>query len=145
MPVDKRKSSHHIGGVSDGVPISKLLEWIRGKIREAEASLAARNEMERVWRGGTDKSWAKACSIHRTTSGKAPMTKQERLKESERHHRIAVKCRHELEMLVMVFDALSEGMEWREVANHLFSCAVGDATCDEWNAAFSEYLTKESK
>jgi len=65
------------------------VEFVKGKLADAEKSLKFREESETVWREGTDKSWrAVGCK----------MTKQQRLEVSSRHGRIAVKCRCEVKM-----------------------------------------------
>jgi hypothetical protein len=76
----------------------EMVEFIEGKLIDAFAALKAREEMETVWRGGTDESWrAVGCT----------RTKAQRLKDSEMHGRIAVKLRHEVNMFKAVKDALS--------------------------------------
>lgn len=76
---------------------AKMIEFIEGKLIEAFASLKAREEMESVWRGGTDESWRKAgCRL----------TKAQRLKDSAMHERIAVKLRREVELFRAVRDSL---------------------------------------
>lgn len=34
---------------------------------------------------------------------------------------------------------LNERNQWREVADHLYNCAIGDTSCAEWNKAYAEY------
>jgi hypothetical protein len=82
-------------------PASGLLgadvEFVKGKLADAEKSLKFREESEKVWREGTDKSWrAVGCK----------MTKQQRLEVSACHGRIAVKCRREVEMFKEVLARL---------------------------------------
>lgn len=75
-----------------------LLEWLRGKITDAESTLKAREQMEETWRSGDDKSWAAAAAMHPSTSGKPPMKMADRIKVADGQRRIAVKCRRELKM-----------------------------------------------
>ena len=74
-----------------------LLGWLVVKLHEAKSALKAREQMEATWRGGTDESWrAAGCK----------MNKAARLKESETHGRIAVKCRREVEMFEATIKAI---------------------------------------
>lgn len=84
----------------------KAIEFIQVKIVEAEKALKAREQMQRIWREGTDESWAAAANAHPSTKGQR-LTKAERLKESESHGRIAVKCRLEVEMFKLVLTQLT--------------------------------------
>jgi hypothetical protein len=78
---------------------SDLLGWLRAKLIDAESTLKARMQMEATWRGGTDESWkAVGCKTN----------KAERLKESERHGRIASRCRHDVEMFKAFIAAISQ-------------------------------------
>ncbi len=75
----------------------KTIEFIQSKLTDAEKTLKAREEMERVWRGGTDASWkAAGCRL----------TKAQRLKDAAMHGRIAVKNRTEVEMFKAVLNEL---------------------------------------
>lgn len=65
-----------------------LLEWLQAKLVIAEQSLRAREEAERVWRSGTDKSWGEVSKMHPSTVGKT-MNKSERLRTAEIQSRIA--------------------------------------------------------
>jgi hypothetical protein len=82
-----------------------LLEWLRGKITEAEKALRAREEMERVWQCGSDEEWARVAALHPSTAGK-PIKKADRLREAELQGRIAAKCRIDLEMLHAAYAAI---------------------------------------
>lgn len=76
----------------------EMTEFIEGKLIEAFASLKAREEMEVVWRGGTEESWrAVGCRL----------TKAQRLKDSAMHGRIAAKLRREVELFKAVRDTLN--------------------------------------
>jgi hypothetical protein len=80
-----------------GLSPAPLLGWLVVKLHEAKSALKAREQMEATWRGGTDESWrAAGCK----------MNKEARLKESETHGRIAVKCRHEVEMFEATIKAI---------------------------------------
>lgn len=76
---------------------SELIEFIEGKLINAFSTLKTREEMEVVWRGGTEESW-RAVGCH--------LTKAQRLKDSAMHGRIASKLRREVELLKAVRDAL---------------------------------------
>ncbi len=79
-----------------------LLEWLRGKLKDAEKSLECRIQAEDAWRGGTDKSWRKVgCKL----------TKEERTDVADRQARINVKCRHEVTMFKAVIEILSHSNE----------------------------------
>ncbi len=76
----------------------EMVDFIEGKLIEAFASLKAREEMETVWKGGTEESWrAVGCRL----------TKAQRLKDSAMHGRIAVKLRREVELFKAVRDKLN--------------------------------------
>lgn len=68
---------------------SELLEWLQLKLDGAEQSLASRLEMAKVWRGGSDKSWA-AVGCRKT--------KKERIKDSAMHMRISARLNNDVEM-----------------------------------------------
>ena len=77
---------------------TKIIEFIKAKLATAKASLKAREQMERIWRGGTDASWrAVGC----------PDSKAGRIKTADIHGRIAVKCRREVKMFKAVLEALN--------------------------------------
>ena len=83
-----------------------IIAFIKQKLEAAESSLKSREEMNRVWRSGTNESWAKACAIHPSTDGKA-LSKSERLKEAGVHARISVKLRKEVELFKATLDLIS--------------------------------------
>lgn len=83
------------------------IEFIRVKMERAQADLKAREQMEEISRSGTDEDWRRACALHPTTAGKAP-TKAERIKEADMQHRIAAKCRREVEMFKSVLALLEK-------------------------------------
>lgn len=75
----------------------ELIEFIEGKLLDACVSLASREEMERVWRGGADKNWrAVGCYL----------TKEQRIRDSDMHGRIAARLRLEVEQFKKVRDIL---------------------------------------
>lgn len=76
----------------------RLLGWLREKLEDAEKALKAREQMEEAWRGGTSESWSAVGCF---------MTKAERLRTSDTHARIAVKCRDEVSMFKAVIERLS--------------------------------------
>lgn len=77
----------------------EILTFIGQKLKDAEASLKCREEMARVWRGGTNKSWAAVGN----TIGKS-----ERLKVAAGHERIAIKLRREVELFQATLDELTK-------------------------------------
>jgi hypothetical protein len=82
-----------------------VIEWLKGKISEAESHLRYRENSELSWRDGDEASWKAAARL----SGAKPMSKQERLQEAERAARIAVKCRREVEMFKAVLATVERG------------------------------------
>lgn len=84
-----------------------LLEWLRGKITDAEKAVRAREQAVSTFRSGTDESWAAAAEFHPLTSGR-PMSKKQRAEAAASNERIAVKCRLEVEMFNAVYAALSK-------------------------------------
>lgn len=87
-----------------GIGFEDLLCWLRVKLAEAESALGAREQMEACWRTGTDESWK---AVAARAGGKA-YTKKERMEESARQGRIAVKCRREVEMYKATIKAVSQ-------------------------------------
>lgn len=75
------------------------IEFIEKKIAEAEKAVRAREQMERVWRGGTNESWQKVGCL---------MSKEKRTKEAETHGRISIKERLEVQMFKSVLSTLKE-------------------------------------
>ena len=74
-----------------------LLDWLRGKLADAEKAMAARKEMEATWRSGNDREWkAAGCRLN----------SEQRLMESAKQGRIATKCQREIEMFKAAIDAL---------------------------------------
>lgn len=84
-------------GCASATLLGALVEFIEDKLADAEKSLQAREEMERVWRSGTDESWrAVGCKLGRIA----------RLHESATHSVIAGRKRYEIEMYKKVIEAL---------------------------------------
>ena len=82
-------------GCTDG--LGALVEFLEGKLIDAFATLKAREEMERTWRGGTDEMWrAVGCT----------KSKAQRLKDADMHARIAAKNRKEVAMFKAVLERL---------------------------------------
>ncbi len=81
---------------------TQIQDFIRAKIADVEKSIKGREDMERIWRGGTDEQWKKVAKMN----GAKPTTKAERILLAERHARILVKLRHELEMFNGVLSEL---------------------------------------
>jgi hypothetical protein len=90
---------------------SALLEWLRGKLAEAEKHLQFRIEGAEMWRSGTDESWKAAARL----SGEKASTKAERLRTAESFDRIAVKCRREVEMFKAAIASLNRMEELHTV------------------------------
>ena len=76
---------------------SVCVEYIKSKITEAEKALKFREDSYKLWRGGTEEAWRAAGSR---------ASKAERVKTSDGHGRIAIKCRRELEILQSVLEHL---------------------------------------
>lgn len=96
--MDAANSTPDSGTTRSGVPCSALLEWLRGKLADAEKALSARTEAAACWQGGDSQSWREVgCK----------MTKAQRLKVSEREARIAVKCARDVANYKAVIEALS--------------------------------------
>lgn len=73
------------------------IEFIKSKIADMDRKLAARLEMQRVMRSGSEKEWKSVgCN----------MSKAERLKSADMHGRIAVKNRVELNIFKDVLNKL---------------------------------------
>lgn len=78
---------------------AELIEWCQSQLADAERDLAAREQAEQRWRSGTTASWREAgCRL----------TKPQRLRTADREARIAVLCRHNVEMIKAVIAALSK-------------------------------------
>lgn len=76
----------------------ELLTWLNEQLAKAKKSLAARKDMEKVWRGGTNKSWqAVGCTKNRI----------ERLEESRMQARIAERCARDVKMFEEVIEYVS--------------------------------------
>jgi hypothetical protein len=103
--MDKAATSGDTLG-EEGKSDRELSTWLRSKLSEAETALRAREQMEKSWRSGTDESWEAAAKMHPSTADKPPMTRAQRLKESEAQGRIALKCRKDVEMLRAVLSII---------------------------------------
>lgn len=84
---------------------TNLIHWLMDKLADAEKALKWREDEARTWRTGTNAEWAAAAQMHPTTAGKS-LGKAARLVEAERHERIAVKMRREVEMFRATLRAL---------------------------------------
>lgn len=74
------------------------VQFIELQIKRAAQTLKMREDMQSVWRGGTDASWRKVgCKA----------SKAERVKASEMHGRIAKTNREELHLFKIVLEELS--------------------------------------
>jgi hypothetical protein len=86
------------------IDTAALLDFLRGKLAKAEESLQCRIEGEKCWRGGTAEEWKQVAKMN----GGKVISKSERTELAEREKRIAVKCRHEVEMFKAEIAALGE-------------------------------------
>lgn len=84
-----------------------LLEWLRGKLTDAEKTLAAREQAATTWKGGTNASWAAAARMHPSTASEPPLTKAARVEIATREERIATRCRYDVLMFRSAISALS--------------------------------------
>jgi len=80
-----------------------LLDWLRGKVTQAENTLETRRRMAGVFRSGTQAQWNAAA----VGTDWRPSTRAERMQEAEGHDRIAVQLAHELTMFQRALAALS--------------------------------------
>jgi hypothetical protein len=86
-------------------PCPELIHWLNDKLAEAEKALKWREDEARTWRTGTNAQWASAAAMHPSTAGKS-LGKAARLVEADRHARIAVKMRREVQMFQDTLTAL---------------------------------------
>ena len=87
--------------------MSDLLGWLRGKLTDAERSLAAREQAAECWNSGTDEEWAESAKLHPATAKAPPLTKAARMANARREEQIAAKCRREVQNFKDVLAALS--------------------------------------
>lgn len=90
----------------------ELLKWLQVKLADAQKALAAREQGEATWKEGSEKAW-KAVGCRKT--------KAERFALGEIEGRIAVKCRHEIEMfqaVIKIADA-RQSESWIPVSQKL--------------------------
>jgi hypothetical protein len=86
--------------------LGELLEWLRGKIADAEMAVKAREQSAETWRTGTNAEWNAAAAMHPTTAGRTSK-KGERTANAERDDKIATKLRRDVEMLNTIAATLS--------------------------------------
>lgn len=79
------------------VGLGACVEYIKAKIVEAEKAVKFRDDSYKTWRGGTDASWREVGCFD---------SKEKRIRTSDSHGRIAIKCRRELETLQAVLEYL---------------------------------------
>jgi hypothetical protein len=84
----------------------ELIQWLIVQLAAAERTLKAREDMARTWKMGSDAAWAAAAAIHPSTAGKAQLKKADRLLEADRHARIAVGMRRDVDMYRATLAAL---------------------------------------
>jgi F420-0:gamma-glutamyl ligase-like protein len=90
---------------------SDLLGWLRGKLADAEKALRCREDMANA-KPISEEEWEKLKAMPgvRVTKGRK-LTKAElkdMAEEPRRQKRIAVKCRHEVEMFKAIIAALTQ-------------------------------------
>lgn len=97
------------------LPASALLDWLRGKLADAEKSLKCREDMastppitKEEW-----EEWSKMPGAHVTKGRKLSKAAAKKLEDQQqeqqlRDKRIAIKCRHEVEMFRATIDALTQ-------------------------------------
>lgn len=87
-----------------------LLGWLRGKLADAEQSLKGREALANP-PTISEEEWERLKSLPGTIVGKSRKPSKAKMEERRlellRHKRIAVKCRHEVEMFRAVIAALS--------------------------------------
>lgn len=94
-----------------GVVCKELLGWLRGKLAEAEQSLRCREAMANP-PTISDEEWERLKALPGTRVTKGRKLSKAAIKEMEleplRHKRIAIKCRHEVEMFRATIAALTQ-------------------------------------
>lgn len=73
--------------------LGACVEYIKAEIVKAEQDVKFRDDSYKTWRSGTDASWREVGCFD---------SKEKRLKTSDGHGRIAIKCRRKLEILKAV-------------------------------------------
>ena len=76
---------------------AELIDWLTGKLADAEIALRIREDMARTWRHGSDEAWAAAAMMHPSTAGRSP-DRAARITEAKKHARIATRLRQDVEM-----------------------------------------------
>lgn len=94
----QREAASRPSPPADPIQSGDIMAWLRKQLAKFELTLKCRLDMAESWRGGTDKSWREAGCY---------MTKAQRIKESEKHARIADRCRLDVEMCRAVIAALT--------------------------------------
>jgi len=72
------------------IDLDKCVVFIKAEILKAEQDVKFRDQARKTWRSGTNASWREVGCFD---------SKEKRLKISDSHARIAIKCRQRLEML----------------------------------------------
>ena len=125
-----------------------ILSWLGQKLVEAEKTLKTRDLMAHEWREGDDTEWAAAAALHPSTAALHPSTAG-RIAEAERQDLIAVKCRHELEMLKKTFSAIIRIASLEaELAKAKASTEKIQADCDRLQAqcdGLTDIISSEDK
>lgn len=94
-----------------------LLDWLRGKLADAEQSLRCREEIAASCERSADpKYWEELAKmpgviVTTTSRGRKAPTAKDDLESAARHRRIAIKCRHEVKMFEATIAALREKWE----------------------------------
>ncbi len=111
---DGHKPSHFDAGQvknqSEQFPLTsadefgECIDFIKAEIVEAEKSVKFRDDSYKTWRGGTDNSWRQAGCYE---------TKAARIKTSDGHGRMAIKCRKKLKLLQSTLAILTAAKEFK--------------------------------
>ncbi len=86
---------------------AELLDWLRGKLKEAEKAVLAREQMAETERGGTEEIWRAVAKA----TGPPYRGKAERERSAQAQDRIAVKCRRDLRMFYLTIAIVERSEE----------------------------------
>lgn len=82
-----------------------ILEWLGGKLFDAEGTLRAREQSAESWATGTEAEWKQAAGL----TGNRPPKPAERQRQAGIQRRIAEKTRKEIEMIKATIAAVERG------------------------------------
>ncbi len=98
------------GSLTDQFPLTseeefgECIDFIKSEIVEAEKAVKFRDDSYKTWRGGTDNSWRQAGCYE---------SKAARIKTSDGHGRMAIKCRKRLKLLQSTLAILMAAKEFK--------------------------------